>query len=91
MFSFATEKAIGQTITLTVPTRVCSGLKFNLIVSSSDPINVRLDISTDGGQNWVPGNQFSGTDPNLTTGLNDVTFYNLNITRTTLYRIGNKK
>ena len=62
----STNVLLGQTITMTGPATVCSGLDFNIVVRSDTKIWVQLDISNDGGSTWVTGNTNSPTSFNGT-------------------------
>ena len=62
----STNVLLGQTITMTGPSTVCSGLDFNIVVRSDTKIWVQLDISNDGGSTWVTGNTNSPTSFNGT-------------------------
>ena len=62
----STNVLLGQTITMTGPATVCSGLDFNIVVRSDTKIWVQLDISNDGGATWVTGNTNSPTSFNGT-------------------------
>ena len=88
MFSFASEKAIGQTITLTGPASgtVCTSDNFSLTVSSTVKIWFYIDLSTDNGTTWQP-------DPQRKTSTASSAPYtfstgpNYNISQTTKYRL----
>ncbi len=88
VFSFASEKAIGQTITLTGPASgtVCTSDNFSLTVSSTVKIWFYIDLTTDNGANWQLDPQrktMSGTTAPFTFSTGPTN----NISQTTKYRL----